>query len=799
MFQTVNKYILILLMMLFVPTISHAQAWSGVIDPSRAMDWTGAGVTGGIPVRNTQCGSTIAAYNGSAATINNAIGSCTQGQFVGLGSGTFNLSTGIDFTGYPNVTIRGAGANSTFLVFTGSASCDGLNADVCFGGANNAVGSELNVCDLTAPSQGAITITVTNCGFTTPLTFENLLSNGGGAIANGSHALLAASCFCFTVGMVGRTVSVTGAGPAGGLLTDTIATFVDSNNVTITGTASTTTTTGVVRVNVLPEQLSVGSVIVIDQLDELVDTGTIWNCLVDAALGISGAGNCSNAASGGGARSDGTCNGAMCYRSQQQVVTVSGISNTASGAVLTLSTPIIMPNWGSGQKPQAWYGNATASGDGIENVSIDGTSGGSFNILFMNARDSYVKGVRSINADISHARMEVANHITIQDSYFYKDQSASSGSYGSDCFTCSNPLTQNNIWQQITDSAPSSNAGSEGGVVSYNFDVKATFSAAGWMQGLNYQHASGDAFNLWEGNIINGYVADNVHGTHNFETLNREVISGNQTDCNGTCVAQTIPLNIYAGSRYFNIIGGAYGIPTYHINYAYLAPASNGGRVGGADLTVYMIGYTGNEGGTDTAVNGFCINQACGSTVDYDTQASATMMRWGNYDVVNAASVFTSGEVPSGVSPYGNALPGSHTIAPSFYASWTRATACGTGNTFQKNPTTNLCSPFPETGPDVTGGDLQFCNGGTYNYSLVYSALSSPCTGGTVTAIYGGTANSNPAMRCALGIMGIPPDGSGAVKAFDPYGSCYENDPVAAAGGGKIPGGGKLPGGTIFR
>jgi len=107
-----------------VPGCLYAQAWSGVLNSSRAIDWSNAGVIGGIPsVSWTQCGSTIAAYTGSASTINNAIAACGQNHYVQLGAGTFNLSDGISFwtTGNippTNVALRGMGADQTHLIFT---------------------------------------------------------------------------------------------------------------------------------------------------------------------------------------------------------------------------------------------------------------------------------------------------------------------------------------------------------------------------------------------------------------------------------------------------------------------------------------------------------------------------------------------------------------------------------------------------------------------------------------------------------------------------------------------------------
>ncbi len=71
-----------------VPAASHAQqAWSGIIDPTRATAWTSAGAT--IASRSTIC-STLGtagqlpsfAQTVTAAQINSAISACPTGQVV---------------------------------------------------------------------------------------------------------------------------------------------------------------------------------------------------------------------------------------------------------------------------------------------------------------------------------------------------------------------------------------------------------------------------------------------------------------------------------------------------------------------------------------------------------------------------------------------------------------------------------------------------------------------------------------------------------------------------------------------
>src|SRR5713226_1481497 len=120
-----------LIFLLMVPTVTYAQLWTGIIDPSRAIDWSKAGIPGGIPNRTTIC--TTLNPGATAAQINSAIAACPSRQVVKLAAGTYNLSAGIEFkSGTSNVTLRGAGADATLLVFTGYTSvCGGQKAGIC--------------------------------------------------------------------------------------------------------------------------------------------------------------------------------------------------------------------------------------------------------------------------------------------------------------------------------------------------------------------------------------------------------------------------------------------------------------------------------------------------------------------------------------------------------------------------------------------------------------------------------------------------------------------------------------------
>jgi hypothetical protein len=679
--KRVQSSLFLFLLLLIIPSCVHAQAWSGIIDPSRAVDWSRAGVPGGVPNRTTQCGPTIAAYGtssnpGSATTINKAIAACPAGQFVSLGAGTFyidaDIMNALPYTS--NVTLRGQGANSTFIIFSPgtSGNCQGMGAAICLTGSNNSANNEDNVCDWIAGySVGANVITLANCGSTTP-----------------------------AIGALGG--------------------------------------------------LHVGSVITLDQLDEATDTGTIWNCAVTNV--------CATANQGGGARTDGTCSGGTCIRSQQQQMTVTGIS----GSNVSISPGVYMPNWRSGQKPQAWFANTTVTGVGVENLSIDNTnSGEGHGIVLLNCNQCWVKGVRSLVANRSHVELAVCSHCVVRDSYFYQNVNHSSVSYGIELGSTSDSLIENNISQQVTDSAPSCTGACEGNVMAYNLGIDSTYTSPGWFQASYYQHSSGDALNLWEGNIGTGYSADSVHGTHQFETLFRNYFIGTQAaGCDGVaCNSQTVPIHLFAGSRYFNIVGNVLGQSGYHAHYQCNAFSIASCSVSGATV-IFNTGYTGGDGTPNPSIPHYCTSISCSAFSYYDPQVTNYLMRWANYDVVNASTQFNSAEVPTTLASFSNGVPASQILPTSFYLS--------------AKPMWWGSLPYPAIGPDVSAGNVGNCTSGSLaTFAPALATSSSQCGGGSFTAsVVGGHANTNPAMNCYLNVMGGPADGTGSALTFNAS-TCY--------------------------
>ena len=106
---------------------SPAANWSGILSPERAADWSKAGIPEEIPSRTTNW-KTLSP-GATAEEINSAIASCPIGQVVLLSAGTYPLSSSIDFANHGDVTLRGAGADQTFLIFTQGDDRKGKGSD----------------------------------------------------------------------------------------------------------------------------------------------------------------------------------------------------------------------------------------------------------------------------------------------------------------------------------------------------------------------------------------------------------------------------------------------------------------------------------------------------------------------------------------------------------------------------------------------------------------------------------------------------------------------------------------------
>jgi hypothetical protein len=679
--------ILLFMISLCLPVHVHAQAWTGIINPTRATNWQRAnvGVPGGIPTGWTQCGSTIAAYTGTADTINNALAACGSkgghsNTYVLLGSGTFSLSTGITMSSTGgnlnnNVVLRGSGPAGTLVLFTGS----GINC----------VSGQANICSIN-----------TNAVFAGGTSSSaSILPPCGGS--NSSN------CFNWTGGYAQGSTSITVA-------------------------------------NVGSSNISNGDMITLDQENDTAETsGFLTASCANGGPGFQCATNFHQNAETSSGNGRQVVTGQE--NSQQQwVVVTAGCSTPCSGSgpfTLTISPGLYANNWNThnGTAGNAGIGGFMAkpnSGIGIENMSLDNSNGTSRgNIGFYNCNGCWVKNVRSIYGNRNHIWSYQSPRLEVRDSYFFGTQNSSNQSYGIELGEAGgcDQLVENNIFQQVA--SPIEGGGTCGFVFAYNFAINSVYSPPTYLQGASPSHDASNYFNLYEGNQLDNLVSDDVHGTPGgVMTYFRNRLTGrgyNTCTSSGNCTGasnlnnqptqQTFPIDLDAYSRGFNIIGNVLGTPGYHTTYEYHAGQTP--TAAQCNVVIYELGYGG----------AICSNNGAGGVID-DTLTAATLMRWGNYDTANAAVRWDAAESSPSATTYiaVNNTPSSQTLPSSFYLA---------SRPSFFDITSGTTPPYPPIGPDVTGGTgpagLSYNNPAANCY---YSVLSGPSDGSGSVLAYNATA-----------------------------------------------------------
>lgn len=665
---------LLSILLLLSPTLQAQQPWSGVLSPNRAFDWRAnpPGVVGGIPTNRTQCGSTIAPYGSSSSpaspsTINSAIAACGANQYVLLGAGNFYLSSGVTFANVNNVTLRGAGADQTFLYFYGKGGC-GLSANICLSSNATDYQHVTNTANWTGTAEGG--------SGAYPAGASHIIIDNAANLAVGGQIYLDQIDDDGEVNTNGTAVTWMSGSPfnttwSGSMVIGTTAYTISScgSTTSCTLTSSAGSQTGATYSK---------------------DPGYSYVCAIENVCVGQGGGK-------------GRGSGAPGSRQQFQIGQVTAISGSGPYTV-TISPSLTQSTWRASQSPGAWWPNSSAimHDNGVENLTSDSTNSANCatcaNIVIFNARNIWVKGVRSVEPNTNggnplsaHVWLYFALNSTVRDSYFYGSDN-SSQSYGLEHDMDTSVLMENNIFQHVT--APIVGQGSGTADVSgYNFSLDDNYTAAGsapgWMDPTNTWHEVGEAMNLDESNSGLGLDADNIHGTHQFGTFFRNHYYGdiwNNPSKNGN--TQIMQLQAY--SRMFNFVGNVLG-------------ASGG----------YLNTYNAHSA---TAVYDLTGAPYGGAPYGADKQTGATALRWANYDTVTGAVRFcgnssdtgwstvcgSTSEIPTGTAQFSNTAPtvgdtgaGQPALPNSFYLT-------GTPSWWVfPNGTT---APFPAIGPDVTGG-----------------------------------------------------------------------------------------------
>jgi hypothetical protein len=197
------RFLPLISILLLFSSDSYGQKWSGILAPSRAIDWGQAGLPPTLPngettpnpwtpPTRTQCQTsqcnTVAGGNVTASTINAAISSAPSGTYVLIPSGTFALGGDVSIVNKNYVTLRGSGAAVTKLtggdinVGTGSgaaASATLLTANPTKGATSVTVASPPSAGRIAGLEQCDDGFSASGPGFTT---------YGSGTTCNGSYS-----------------------------------------------------------------------------------------------------------------------------------------------------------------------------------------------------------------------------------------------------------------------------------------------------------------------------------------------------------------------------------------------------------------------------------------------------------------------------------------------------------------------------------------------------------------------------------------------------------------------------------
>lgn len=586
---------LLLLLGLSAPSPARSQAWSGIINPTRAIDWsTQSAITFTIPTYTVACTTqpSLTAGSGNAAanttSIQASIASCdTNHNVVNIPAGTYYV-TSIELGGsatHSNLVIRGAGPNSTYLYLTGAA-CPWYSggAGVCLADGNARASDNGN------------------------------LQPGGGQQCNSWSA----------------TNGTAGSYPMGSV-----------TNITLTGCSGTPPN------NVL---------LFLDQGNDTSDNGGVVVCDGDSSPSFKcshngpGSGNTTGRVISGNGYSQAEA---------VLVTSVTGSGTGPYTVTFTPNGSGPSVNWfnniRSAQGPAAWWPtitNTLAQNLGVENLTVDGVNIGSTvaNIAIQNCYHCWVRNIRTLNAHMVHVALEQAVQCVVRDSYFYQSQAHGSQSYVVDLEESKGNLIENNIMHQTTN-AIMQGGGNSANVIGYNYSIGG--QSINYMQGMYLGHNGGNAMDLWEGNNVNGLWNDDWWGTTTLQTLFRNRATGYQTYVSVS--NQTYPIDHDTYGRGMNDIGNVLGTTGWHTpaTGVYEAYPPNSYTNAQCVVTIYDLGWgnapCSNDSGdsSDTVVRSTLMRWGNYDTVNNVVRWNATESSPGAVAYISATTTPSSQTLPA--------------------------------------------------------------------------------------------------------------------------------------------------------
>lgn len=479
-----------------------------------------------------------------------------------------------------------------------------------------------------------------------------------------------------------------------------------------------------------------------------VDNGYVFVCGGTTLCNLSGSG------SGSGGQT-----------SQSQFVVITSVTNNGSGSyTIGFSPGIYLTNWSTSNTAALYWRSGNGGfGTGLEDMTI--VYGGGNSQVQLSGYGSWIKGVRFIGTTSAYSNVVISNYgknNLFMNNYLFgaNPSSMTANGFQISMWNDGDDLILNNMAEQ---GLFIEGHGSESGdVIAYNYSK---LVSTNYVQSTNYQHDnanSGVSFILNEGNQVNDIFDDDTWGTGNLNTFFR-----NWSSCDEEPY-------VYGGTY-----GDGIAIDSFHRFDNAVANALGG--------TVQCGSY---EGTSDGHI--FRINKQ-----GKDALAGESLLRWANYDPVNAAVRCESSEVPTALTgtaaPFVNSVPstpavcgGSGAIPASFFmASVTAHLSGGTGLSWWKTCTSwaafptscanSTANPFPSAGPEVTGGD--YINGHAYDNPAQLAWRTLPIDTGLQNS-YTITGSTWSGGRETLTVSGLP----GGTQVFGPFQISGGNCATSGAG-----------------
>jgi hypothetical protein len=727
-----NKVILISAFCFLISDLAFPAPWSGILPNGTAIDWSSAGIPGGIPNRTTICTTIPAAACGIGSadctgTIQNALNSCPAGQVVLLGTGTFLLKGAIQIPG--NVTLRGQGADQTIL-----------NSMVTTGGGVIQIGQwTLQWASGLVPSGNVLITSGATAGS------QSIQVSDASNIQVGKFLLITELNEFPLVSIAGTEGDCTWCSP------------FNDNGARSLGQVSQVTSVSGNTIGISPGLFrSMNDALPDWSPNTQYPLNAFINPSVQPTHGYQQTFN----------------NGSLPY------LCISGASPPAfptDGSSVTDGN-CVWQDIGTTTTTLPLADPFTATQYvGLENLQIYANNTGAGPSIVMNeCAYCWVSGVEDNYADGDHVDIALGYHDEIVNSYFSNAFLHTPGVYDSDIRIgnqTTGSLVQNNILERLHASIMM-DWGPAGDVIAYNylfgnFDAGYYFSFFGDMS----FHGPHPEFNLFEGNIGDNFNADDIHGSSSHSTSFRDWYKGTTKICEPlsgrspvSCSPMGVPGNSGVNgwwavgantafvegirSSYFNFVGGVAGSQ----NMANLLAYDSGAPVPEANECVGLCEpNTPSTCGANYPPTGYL---SCDFDIGYwhggGDMSGVPYATAGPY--LSSApynTIFIHGEYSDAAGSVIWAPGVTQSLPASFYLS--------------SKPSWFGSVPFPPIGPDVSGG---LANAYGHAYAIPAEVCYDQVMGGT-----DGTGSPLPfnANKCyGTGGSSPPPSGVPVVAFINP-------------------------------